>query len=66
MADGLTAELKAYLLDALGPAMAARAARPSSEPLLVDYVSVHTPEEDAIQTRRSCRDVRRSCGAPFE
>ena len=48
MADGLTAELKAYLLDALGPAMAGRVV--SSEPLLVDYVSIHTPEEDAIQT----------------
>ncbi|HEX7777858.1 MAG TPA: M24 family metallopeptidase, partial [Vicinamibacterales bacterium] len=48
MADGLTAELKAYLLDAIGPAMAGRVV--SSEPLLRDYVSVHTPEEDAIQT----------------
>jgi len=46
MGDGLTAELKDYLLDALGPALASRVA--SSEPLLVDYVSVHTPEEDAI------------------
>jgi hypothetical protein len=53
MGDGLTAELKDYLLDAL------RATRgdgqhlelvTSSEPLLVDYVSVHTPEEDAIET----------------
>ena len=48
MGDGLTAELKAYLLDALGPAHASRVV--SSEPLLVDYVSVHTSEEDAIQT----------------
>jgi hypothetical protein len=47
MGDGLTAELKAYLLDALGPDLAARIV--SSEPLLVDYVSVHTPEEDAIE-----------------
>lgn len=47
MADGLTAELKAYLLDALGPALASRVV--SSEPLLVDYVSVHTPEEDAVE-----------------
>ena len=46
MGDGLTAELKDYLLDALGPALASRVA--SSEPLLVDYVSAHTPEEDAI------------------
>ena len=49
MADGLTAELKQYLVDALGPAYAARTV--SSEPLLVDYVSVHTPEEDAVQER---------------
>ena len=47
MADGLTAELKAYLLDALGPSLSNRVV--SSEPLLVDYVSVHTPEEDAIE-----------------
>ena len=48
MADGITAELKAYLLDALGAALASRVV--SSEPLLVDYVSVHTPEEDAVET----------------
>ncbi|MGE3342030.1 MAG: M24 family metallopeptidase [Vicinamibacterales bacterium] len=47
MADGLTAELKDYLFDAIGPAFAARTV--SSEPLLVDYVSIHTPEEDAVQ-----------------
>jgi hypothetical protein len=47
MGDGLTAELKAYLIDAIGPARAGRVV--SSEPLLVDYVSVHTPEEDAIE-----------------
>ncbi len=46
MGDGLTAELKAYLFDALGP-LAPRVV--SSEPLLVDYVSIHTPEEDAIE-----------------
>jgi hypothetical protein len=56
MADGLTAELKAYLLDALGPAMAGRVV--SSEPLLVDYVSVHTPEEDAIQTEAAVATYR--------
>jgi hypothetical protein len=48
MGDGLTAELKAYFLNALGPAPASRIV--SSEPLLVDYVSVHTPDEDAIET----------------
>jgi hypothetical protein len=53
MGDGLTAELKDYFLDAY---RATGAAGPhlklitSSEPLLVDYVSVHTPEEDAIET----------------
>lgn len=47
MADGLTAELKDYLIDALGPAHAARTV--SSEPLLVEYVSIHTPGEDAVQ-----------------
>jgi hypothetical protein len=48
MGDGLTAELKTYLLDALGPALASRVV--SSEPLLVDYVSIHTPAEDAVET----------------
>jgi hypothetical protein len=53
MGDGLTAELKDYFLDAY---RATGAAGPhlklitSSEPLLVDYVSVHTPEEDSIET----------------
>jgi hypothetical protein len=53
MGDGLTAELKDYFLDAY---RATGAAGPhlklitSSEKLLVDYVSVHTPEEDAIET----------------
>lgn len=49
MADGLTAELKQYLVDAIGPVYAARTV--SSEPLLVDYVSVHTEEEDEVQVR---------------
>ncbi len=49
MADGLTAELKSYLIDAIGPTYAARTV--SSEPLLVDYVSIHTPEEDVVQKR---------------
>ncbi len=47
MADGLTAELKDYLFDAIGPAFSGRTT--SSEPLLVDYVSVHTADEDAVQ-----------------
>jgi hypothetical protein len=53
MADGLTAELKSYLLDALGPALARRVV--SSEPLLIDYVSVHTPEEDAAEAEAAAK-----------
>jgi hypothetical protein len=49
MADGLTAELKQYLIDAIGPQYASRTV--SSEPLLVDYVSIHTAEEDVVQER---------------
>jgi hypothetical protein len=52
MGDGLTAELKEYFLDTLratlGDGQHLKLVR-SSEPLLVDYVSVHTPEEDAIE-----------------
>lgn len=51
MADGLTAELKGYLLDALGEPYASRLT--SSEPLLVDYASVHTPAEHAIAREAS-------------
>ena len=51
MADGLTAELKEYLLDALGPRHRERIV--SSEPLLVEYVSTRTPAEDAIQREAS-------------
>ncbi len=53
MGDGLTAELKDYFLEALrstGAAGSHLKLVTSSEPLLVDYVSVHTPEEDAIET----------------
>lgn len=59
MADGLTAELKDYLLDTLGPGGAARLV--ASEPLLVDYVSVHTPDEDAIEAEaaRATYDILR-------
>lgn len=48
MADGLTAELKGYLVSTVGPEMAGSLV--SSEPLLIDYVSVHTPAEDEIET----------------
>ena len=51
MADGLTAELKEYLLDALAPRYQDRLV--SSEPLLVEYVSTRTPAEDAIQREAS-------------
>ena len=51
MADGLTAELKNYLLDALGAPFAGRLV--SSEPLVVDYASTHTPAEDAVQREAS-------------
>ena len=51
MADGLTAELKDYLLDAIGAPFAGRLV--SSEPLVVDYASTHTPAEDAVQREAS-------------
>ena len=51
MADGLTAELKDYLLDALGDRLADRLV--SSERLVVDYASRHTSAEDAIQREAS-------------
>ena len=51
MFDGLTAELKAYLIDAIGAPYADRLV--SSEPLLVDYVSIHIPEETAIAREAS-------------
>jgi len=55
MFDGLTAELKAYLIDAIGDPYAGRLV--SSEPLLVDYVTVHTPEETAIAREASLATV---------
>ena len=51
MADGLTAELKEYLLDAVGPRYRDRIV--SSEPLLVEYVSTRTPAEETIQREAS-------------
>ena len=51
MADGLTAELKDYLVDALGVPYRDRLV--SSEPLVVDYASVHTPAEDAVEREAS-------------
>ena len=51
MADGLTAELKAYLLDTLGAPFQDRLV--SSEPLVVDYASIHTLAEDAVEREAS-------------
>ena len=51
MADGLTAELRDYLLTVLGPDLRDRLV--SSEPLLVDYASVHTEAELAIEREAS-------------
>ncbi len=51
MADGLTAELKAYLLDALGTPYRDRLV--SSEPLVVDYASTHTVAENAVEREAS-------------
>lgn len=53
MADGLTVELKKYLEDAIGPAYAQRLA--SSEPLVIDYVSVRTPAELELALEGSWR-----------
>jgi Xaa-Pro aminopeptidase len=46
MADGLSAELKDYLIEAVGPEYASRLT--SSEPMFIDYVSHRTPAELAI------------------
>ncbi len=51
MADGLTAELKEYLLAALGTSYCKRLT--SSELLLVEYVSTRTPAEHVIQREAS-------------
>ena len=51
MADGLTAELKDYLLAAVAAPYRDRLV--SSEPLLVDYVSMRTAAEELIQREAS-------------
>ena len=51
MADGLTAELRNYLLDVLGSTRHDRLV--SSEPLVVDYGSVHTAAEQVIEREAS-------------
>lgn len=53
MADGISAALKEYLVEAIGPAYSARLV--SSEPLVIDYVSVRTPEELEIAQEASWR-----------
>ena len=51
MADGLTASLKAYLVDAIGDTYADRLT--SSEPLAIDYISYRTEEEIEIEREAS-------------
>lgn len=53
MADGITAELLAYLEEAIGPEVTSRLV--SSEPLVIDYVSARTPAELEIETEASWR-----------
>lgn len=53
MADGLTASLEDYLIEALGEPWAGRLA--SSEPLFIDYVSHRTPAETEIAHEASWR-----------
>lgn len=50
-ADGLSVELKKYLVDAIGPKYSERFV--SSEPLAIDYVSHRTPEELEILRQAS-------------
>ena len=51
MADGLTASLKSYLEEAIGPTYRSRLT--SSEPLAIDYISYRTDEELAIEREAS-------------
>jgi len=53
MADGLTAGMKAYLVEAIGPEYASRLA--SSEPMFIDYVSHRTPAELEIEREAAHR-----------
>ena len=53
MADGLTASLRQYLVDAIGETFAARLT--SSEPLFIDYVSRRTPGELEIEQEAADR-----------
>lgn len=53
MADGITAEMLAYLEDAVGEPYASRLE--SSEPLIFDYVGIRTDAELEIETEASWR-----------
>jgi len=53
MADGLTAGMKAYLVEALGPDYSSRLI--SSEPMFIDYVSHRTPAELEIEREAAHR-----------
>ncbi len=53
MADGITAELKVYLEEAIGPTYSGRLV--SSEPLFIDYVSHRTSAELEISLEASWR-----------
>jgi hypothetical protein len=53
MADGISAELKDYLFDAIGPEYAARVVM--SEPMFIDYVSKRTPAELEIAKEAAYR-----------
>lgn len=53
MADGITAQLKTYLVDAIGPEHAGRLV--SSEPMFIDYVSRRTPAEREIEREAAWR-----------
>ncbi len=53
MADGLTAGMKAYLVEALGEDYSSRLV--SSEPMFIDYVSHRTPDELEIEREAAHR-----------
>ncbi len=53
MADGISVELRKYLENAIGPELSRRIV--SSEPLLIDYVSLRTPDELDIALEASER-----------
>ncbi len=64
MADGLTAGMKAYLVEAIGPAYTSRLV--SSEPMFIDYVSHRTSAELDIEreaAQRTWNILRRAFSA---